>query len=36
VEFYKSQSRDSVLGQLGEKKASDRKPLVKQNTGPEL
>ena len=36
VEFYKSQSRDSVLGQLGEKKASDRKPPVKQNTGPEL
>ena len=36
VEFYKSQSRDSVLGQLGEKKATDRKPPVKQNAGPEL
>ena len=36
VEFYKTQSRDSVLGQIGEKKASDRKPPVKQNAGPEL
>ena len=36
VEFYKTQSRDSVLGQLGEKKQADRKPPAKQNSGPEL
>ena len=36
VEFYKNQSRDSVLGQLGEKKQTDRKAPAKQSSGPGL